>query len=130
MDIWTWVIDDDLVGHLPHGQAVWMTRKLVNLIRKKFYDPPTAPQPGFAGHEWTAESPDHHRSDCEACLARRCPDLITNIRVQRRIDNTQHDLLRCPQGRRDLRWGLAGGDELLEAISWVLLDSNRHPFEL
>ena len=108
MDIWTWVIDDDLVGHLPHGQAVWMTRKLVNLIRKKFYDPPTAPQPGFAGHQWTPESPDHHRSDCEACLARRCLDLITSIQVPRKIDNTKHDNIRCPQGRRDLRWGSAG----------------------
>ena len=29
-------VDDVLVGDLPHGQAVWMTRKLVNLIRRSF----------------------------------------------------------------------------------------------
>ena len=121
MDIWTWVVDDDLVGHLPHGQAVWMTRKLVNLIRKKFYDPPAAPQPGFAGRQLRPESPDNHRSDCEACLARRCPDLIANIRVPRKTLTT-----RSPKGA--LKGGeISGGyrQEVItqppEAISWVLL---------
>ena len=54
---------------LEDGQAVWMTKNLVNWIRKEFYEPPAAFQ-HYAGPRWTPDvSPDHHRSDCEACLA-------------------------------------------------------------
>ena len=96
---WFWPLLDD-------GQAAWVVRKLVGLLRKEFYEPPVAFQPGLKGQRWMPESPDHHRTDCEACLADR-----------------------CPRGRKDLRRGQVG-DEPLEDIKWVLLDSNEHQFGL
>ena len=44
---------------LDDGQAAWVVRKLVNLIRKEFYEPAVAFQPGLG---WMRESPDHHRT--------------------------------------------------------------------
>ena len=94
---------------LEDGQAVWMTRKLVSWIRKEFYEPPVAFQPGYAGPRWMPESPDHHRSDCEACLQRRCPDLtkyITEIHKYHR--NTQISSLKVPSGEERPQEGRGG----------------------
>ena len=56
---------------LEDGQEGWIFRKLVNKIRKTFYEPKEQIARGGGFVFPPAPSTDHHRDDCEACLARR-----------------------------------------------------------
>ena len=93
--------------------TVWIMKRLVNKIKKGYYEERTAGSgPGYRGDFDMENHREHHREDCEACLEGRCPrnrvGADPNMRRGREGNNVNN----------------------IESIPWVLFDEHDHVFNL
>jgi len=104
---WSW-------PQLSKETTDWIMYKLVGRIRRVYYEEGTAKSRNSSGRGqyWLPREPDHHYSDCEACIMGSCG---------RRGKEDRHHLRK---GRDFSQTGQ------LEHIKWVLLDENNHAFDL